>query len=294
MFDIENYYEAKTLDQVKNLLNEHPTAKIIAGGSDILITIRDEPEEGTELIGLHSVDELKSVKIDSDGTIRVGSMMTFAQLEKNEIISKYIPILGQAAGTIGGPQLRRVATVGGNVCNGAVSADTATSLFVLNAKLVLESVAGKRVVEIADFYLGPGKTDVKQGEVLSEFIIEKKDYEGFGGHYIKSSQRKALDLATIGTAVSCKLGADNTISNIRISLGVAAPTPVRCPIAEEFAKGKAITKQNIIEIGEKALENAKPRDSWRGSKAYRQQLIKVNTQRALTRIIKALGGKIDE
>lgn len=293
MFDIDNYYDAKTLDEVKRLLEDHPTAKIIAGGSDILVAIRDEPEEGTELIGLHEVQELQNITLDSNGTIHVGSMVTFDGLEKNDIISRYIPILGQAAGTIGGPQLRRVATVGGNICNGAVSADTATSLFVLNAKLVLESVAGKRVVEISDFYLGPGKTDIKTGEVLTEFLIEKGDYEGFGGYYIKSSQRKALDLATMGTAVSCKLSKDRTIEDLRISLGVAAPTPIRCSNAEAFAKGKSATKNNIMEIGVKALENAKPRDSWRGSKAYRQQLIKVNTQRALTHILNELGG-IDE
>lgn len=294
MFDIDNYYEAQTLEQVKTLLHEHPKAKLIAGGSDILITIRDEPEEGTELVGLHFVDELKNIQVDSKGTLHVGAMVTFEALEKSDIITKHIPVLGQAAGTIGGPQLRRVATVGGNICNGAVSADTATSLFVLNAKLVLESVQGQRILDIADFYLGPGKTDVRQGEVLSEFLICKEDYDGFAGHYIKSSQRKALDLATIGVAVSCKKTDNNTISDVRISLGVAAPTPIRCPIAEAFAKGKTFTRENIKLIGEKALENAKPRDSWRGSKAYREQLIKVNTERGIINCILALGGKIED
>lgn len=294
MYDFEKYYEAENLEHAKALLSEHPSAKIIAGGSDLLVHIREYPEAGMELMGLHKVEELKNVTIDEEGTIRIGSMMTFDKLENNEIIKKYIPILGEAGGTIGGPQLRRVATIGGNVCNGAVSADSATSLFVLNAKVVLESAKGKRTSTLKEFYLGPGRTDIKEGEIMTELVIKKADYENFGGHYIKFSQRKALDIATLGTAVICKMEDNSTVSELRIALGVAAPTPVRCEKAEAFAKGMKLTHENIIKVGELALEDANPRDSWRGSKAYRQQLIKVNTQRALVEAATAIGGKVNE
>lgn len=294
MYDFEKYYEAESLEHAKALLDEHPSAKIIAGGSDLLVHIREYPEPGMELLGLHKVKELKHVTLESDGTIRIGAMMTFDKLETNSIIKKWIPILGEAGGTIGGPQLRRTATIGGNVCNGAVSADSATSLFALNAEVVLESAKGKRVSPIKEFYLGPGRTDVKTGEILTEILIKKADYEHFGGHYIKFSQRKALDIATLGTAVICKLQDNATIAELRIALGVAAPTPVRCEKAEAFAKGMTLTSDNILKVGELALEDANPRDSWRGSKAYRQQLIKVNTQRALEKAATLIGGEINE
>lgn len=294
MYDFEKYYEAENLEHAKALLSEHPSAKIIAGGSDLLVHIREYPEPGMELMGLQKVDELKKVTMDDDGTIHIGSMMTFDRLENNDIIMKNIPILGNAGGTIGGPQLRRTATIGGNICNGAVSADSATSLFVLNAELVLESVKGKRISSMKDFYLGPGKTKVLEGEILTEILIKKESYENCGGHYIKFSQRKALDIATLGTAVICKLEGNSTVSELRIALGVAAPTPIRCEKAENFAKGKKLTQENIQKIGELALEDSNPRDSWRGSKAYRQQLIKVNTQRALIEAATSIGGKINE
>ncbi len=290
MYDFNKYYEAKSLDEVKKILKDNPGAKIVAGGSDILIEIREKHIEGLELVGIHKIKELKDISIGADGTISIGPMVTFSKLENNDIIKKHISMLGEAAGTVGGPQLRRVATIGGNVANGAVSADTATSLFDFNAKLVLESTNGTRTVEIKDFYLGPGRTDLKQGEILSKILIQKEDYEGFGGNYIKFSQRKSLDIANIGCAVTCKLNG-NKFAEVRIALGVAAPTPIRCTTAEDFAKGLEVTEANINKIGKKAVIDARPRDSWRASKAYRQQLIEVCSQRALTKAVKLAGGK---
>ncbi len=290
MYDFNKYFEAETLDEAKKILKENPNAQIVAGGSDILVEIREKHIEGLELMGIHKIKELKEISIDSEGTISIGCMATFHMLENNEIITKHIPMLGRAGGVVGGPQLRKVATIGGNIANGAVSADTATSVWAYNSQLVLESADGNRTIDVKDFYLGPGWTDVKQNEILTKILIKKEDYEGFSGEYIKFSQRKALDIANLGCAVICKLDG-NKFSDVRIALGVAGPVPIRCKTAEDYAKGLEVTEENINEIGKKAVLDGKPRDSWRASKAYRQQLIEICSQRALTKAAQLAGGK---
>ena len=194
---------------------------------------------------------------------------------------------------MGGPQVRNMATIGGNVCNGAVSADSATTLFALNAELLLKTKNGERIIPIKEFYLGPGKVSILPNEILIKIIIRKDDYVGYKGNYIKFSNRKAMDIAMLGVSVSAYIE-NNIFKDIRIALGVAAPTPIRCIQAEEFAKGIEVNMENIIEISEKALLDARPRNSWRGSKDFRQHLIKELTKRGIIEIIKRTGGVVNE
>ena len=280
MFDFKNYHEALSVDEAVRLLAELPNTQAIAGGSDILIKLRDEPEPDCELIGLSRIEELKEIEMDEEGVISIGAMATFDQLEKDELVMKYLPVLWEAGGTIGGPQLRRMATLGGNVCNGAVSADAATPLFCYNAKLEIATMQGHRIVPVDEFYLGPGKTNLKKGELLVNFLFEPDDYRGFTGTYIKFSRRKALDIANLGVTTLCRTEGGR-FSEVRIALGVAAPVPIRCPRAEAYARGKMITPDELEAIGRTAVADARPRDSWRASKAFRQQLIEVCTARAL-------------
>ncbi len=146
---------------------------------------------------------------------------------------------------------------------------------------------------IREFYLGPGKVSIFPDEILVKIIIRKEDYKGYKGNYIKFSNRKAMDIAMLGVSV---VGAieNNKFNDLRISLGVAAPTPVRCLKAEDFARGIEINMKNIIEISEKALLDAKPRNSWRGSKDFREHLIKELTKRGILEVIKRAGGVVNE
>jgi xanthine dehydrogenase FAD-binding subunit len=272
MFDISKYYEAKSLKEAKEYLNENENLKIVAGGTDVLIRIREGKMAGISLMGISRIKELNEVSLDSDGSIHVGPMATFSKIENDKIINEYIPYLGQAVGSIGGPQIRNIATIGGNVCNGATSADSASTLFCLNAKLKLESAESERTINIEDFYLGPSWVDLKPNEILTDIIIEKKNYEGYSGKFMKFAQRNAMDIATIGCAVVLKTDG-KIIEDIRIACGVAAPTPVRCINAEKMGKGMEATPENIDKISKEALSNTKARDSWRGSKAFRQHLV---------------------
>jgi len=293
MFDIKNILEPETISEALEMLKSNSSLKIIAGGTDVLIRIRDGALKEAELLSLRRVKELDSIEMLGDGTISIGPMCPFSKIFRSDIINGYMPVLGEAAVSIGGPQLRNMATIGGNVCNGAVSADSAPTLFASNAVLKLQSTLETRMVKIQDFYVGPGKVSLEPGEILTAILITKENYEGMSGNYIKHSNRKAMDIAMLSVAVICKIK-EGKFKDLRIALGVAAPTPIRCNEAEAYGKDKDITEENIKEIASLALKSSKARDSWRGSKAYREHLIEVLTQRAIKEAIKRAGGSRNE
>ncbi|MFL0267076.1 xanthine dehydrogenase FAD-binding subunit XdhB [Candidatus Clostridium radicumherbarum] len=293
MYDITNIMEPETMQEALKMLDSNPKLKIIAGGTDVLIRLHHGDMEEAELLSIRNIKSLKDITLLDDGTISIGAMASFSDIFRSEIINKYIPVLAEAGVSMGGPQIRNMATIGGNICNGAVSADSAPALFALNAVLKLDSLNGTRIVSIKDFYAGPGKVKLLPGEILSALLISKDNYNNMGGNYIKFSNRKAMDIAMLGVAVVCN-SSGNKFNDLRIALGVAAPTPIRCTEAEVYAKGKKINEETIKEIGNLALKSSNARDSWRGSKDYRQHLIVTLTQRAIKESIKRAGGSINE
>lgn len=293
MFDINNIYEPKTIEEALDILDSKENLKIIAGGTDVLIKLHHGDMCGIELLSLRNIEELKEITINDNEDIEIGAMSSFSDIFRSEIINENIYVLSEAAVSMGGPQVRNMATIGGNVCNGAVSADSATTLFALNAQLLLRRKNEERIVPIREFYLGPGKVSILPDEILVKIIIRKEDYNGYKGNYIKFSNRKAMDIAMLGVSVLGSIENDK-FKDLRISLGVAAPTPIRCIKAEDFAKGMELNMKNIIEISEKALLDAKPRNSWRGSKDFREHLIKELTKRGILEVIKRAGGAVNE
>lgn len=284
MFDVDRYYEAKTLEDALLYLKENPDAKVVAGGTDVLLRIREGKLSGAHLMGISYIEALKGVSLDEKGDLHIGPMMTFTKIEENETILKLIPILAEAVGSIGGPQIRNVATIGGNVCNGATSADSASSLFCLNAKLKIQTADETKLMPISEFYLGPGKVKLEQNEMLTDIIIEKKDYDGYVGTYKKFAQRNAMDIATIGCAVVLKQ-TGNIIEDIRIGCGVAAPTPIRCVDAENIGRGMTISAENIDAMAKATISNVRARDSWRGSKTFREHLVYELTKRGTKKLV---------
>ncbi|EHQ88454.1 xanthine dehydrogenase FAD-binding subunit XdhB [Desulfosporosinus youngiae] len=289
MYDIKGYYDAETVSEAAAMLAENSDLKLIAGGTDVLIKMHGGQLEEAELLSLRKIKSLESIRVADDGTLVIGAMATFSMIFNNPILREVIPILTQAAVSMGGPQIRNIATIGGNVCNGATSADSASSLFALNARLKLQHKNGERIVPIREFYLGPGKVALNPGEILTEILILPEDYKGFGGQYIKFAMREAMDIATLGVAAVCKLQS-GYFAEVRIGLGVAGPTPLRCLEAEEYAKGKPVSSETLAEIGKLAVKSTKARTSWRASKEYREHLVEELTQRALKIAIVNAGG----
>ncbi len=290
MYNITNILEPITLNEALRMYSDNPKLKIIAGGSDVLIQLNHGKFDDVELLSLRKIKNLNNISLLEDGTISIGAMSSFSNTFRNEIINKYLPVLTEAAVSMGGPQIRNMATIGGNICNGAVSADSAPTLFSYNAFLKLVSIDNIRMVPINDFYDGPGRVKLQPGEILTEILITKENYHKMTGNYIKFSNREAMDIAMLSVAVICNVE-NGVFNDLRISLGVSAPTPIRCYDAENYAKGKSFSKETIETIGQYAKKSAKARNSWRGSKAYREHLINILSQRAIKEAIKRAGGK---
>jgi len=294
MYDIEKIYQATSVKDVINYLVAQPEAIIIAGGSDVLISIREGKLAGCSLVSIFGLEELRGITLEKDGSIKIGALTSFSHITKNEIIQKYIPILGEAVDEIGGPQLRNIGTIGGNISNGVTSADSASTLFALNAKLLIEGPSGERIISISEYYVGPGKVSLKNGELLKAIYITKENYQNFTGNYIKYAMRNAMDIATLGCSVTCKLNeTKDTVEDVHLAFGVAGPIPMRCPKAEEAIKGMKISDEMLNIFADAAISEVNPRSSWRASKDFRLQLVYELSKRALKESIRKSGGLIN-
>ena len=262
----------------------------------MLIKIREGKLAGCSLVSIHGIPALEGVRMEADGTIVIGPATTFSHITYDSVIQKYIPALGWAVDQVGGPQIRNIGTIGGHVCNGVTSADSAALLFTLNAVLELTGPKGTREIPVAEFYTGPGRTLREHAEILTAIKITRENYRGFYGHYTKYGKRNAMEIATLGCAVHVKLSADNMrISEFRLGFGVAAPTPIRCFKTEETVKGMAVTDPELYEkIQEGAVSEVTPRSSWRASREFRLQLVReLSVRTAKEAIEKASGGEAD-
>lgn len=295
MYDIKALYEAESVEHAVRLLMEHPEAQIIAGGSDVLVQMREGKRAGKELVSIYGLDEMRGVSYEEDGAIRIGSLTSFSHITRDAIIQKHINVLGEAVDMVGGPQIRNIGTIGGNTCNGVTSADSASTLHAWDAVVEITGPEGVRRIPIHDFYIKAGVVDLRPGDVQTAIIIPKEAYEGYHGHYIKYAMRNAMDIATTGCSVNVKLSEDKkTIEDARIAYGVAGPVPMRAPSAEKTAKGKPVSEETIKAFAQAVLEDINPRDSWRASKAFRQHIAVVLAERALKESIRLAGGEVNE
>ena len=305
MYDIEELYEAESPEHAVELLTVHPKSFIIAGGTDVLLRIRDGALGGAVLISIQKLDSLRGVTISSNGEIRIGSLTSFSHISRDPIINKHIPTLAEAVSTVGGPQIRNIGTIGGNVCNNsngcngydickAISAaDSGSTLLAFDVVMEYLGTDGKRLVPIKDHYISDGKTALKNNEILQAILIPQESYENYFGIYIKYAMRNAMDIATLNCSANVKLSKDKkNIESLRIAYGVTAPVPVRSFSAEKFAQGKPINSETVSQTAEAVLSDINPRTSWRGSREFRIHLAQELAKRAITESLKRAGALI--
>lgn len=293
MYDIKELYEAESVQDAIRLRVEHPEAQIIAGGSDVLVQMREGKRAGKEIISIYMLDELRGVTIDKDENIRIGSLTSFSHVTKDPIIQKYINVLGEAVDMVGGPQIRNIGTIGGNTCNGVTSADSASTLHAWEAVIEMTGPSGVRLVPIKDFYLKASTADIREGEIQTAILIPKESYENTCGYYHKYAMRNALDIATTGCSVNVRLSPDKkTFERVRIAFGVAGPVPMRTPSAEAVANGKPVSMEVADAFSQAVLQDVNPRDSWRASKAFRQHIAVEMARRCLIESVKRCGGEM--
>ena len=293
MYDLKALYEAESVQDAVRLRLEHPQAQIIAGGTDVLVQMREGKRAGVELISIYGIDALRGVTLDGDENIRIGSLTSFSHITRDPIIQRYINVLGQAVDQVGGPQIRNAGTIGGNTCNGVTSADSASTLFAWDAIIELTGEGGVRRLPIQNFYLGAGRVDIRPDEIQTAILIPRASYENCYGHYIKYAMRNAMDIATTGCSVNVVLSADKrSIARARIAYGVAGPIPLRAPSAEATAQGRPLTAETTDAFAAAVLADIHPRDSWRASKDFRQHIAVEMARRCLEESIRLAGGAL--
>lgn len=269
-----DYIEPNTLEEAGRILSAEGVAgKIIAGGTDILVQVKEEKITVDRLVSLEKIPGLRGIGCDEEW-VNIGAMTTLSEMETSDLIRGSVPILADAVEQIGSVQIRNRATPGGNICNAAPSADTIPGLLALRAEVAYWRSPEIRRCDLRHFFVGPGKTILERGDILTQ-IRFKKPHPLSAGAYLKLARRKGMDLPLLGIAVQLQMDAGLTrCEEVSVALGLAAPTPIRATNAEGVLKGKRITEAIMARAAEEAWRQAKPRDSFRCSAEYRGAMIK--------------------
>lgn len=295
MYDFNSIVEAHSVEEAVTALHKEPRPVIIASGTDVLVKIRDGKLAGCSLVSIGGIEKLRGIWLDDVQNIHIGPLTRFRDIENDPIIKERIPLLGRAVATIGSPQIRAVGTLGGNISNGVTTADSPPALFALNATVVLTGPNGQRSLPIEQYYLAPETMDLKPGELLTDIVIRREDYEGFSGHYIKYAIRNAMDIALLGCCVNIQLSRDlKTLTDIRLAYGAAGPLPLRAKKTENALRGRLIDAALFEDIARLApAQDVSPITDRRASREFRLHLIGMLAQDALKAAIKGAGGVIN-
>jgi aerobic carbon-monoxide dehydrogenase medium subunit len=275
------HLKPKTLQEAISLLSQYRgKSKIIAGGTELVNRMKEKLIMPEYIIDITYIPGLDKIEYDAKSGLKIGAVCPLIDIEGSSHVKKKHEALALAVHTIGSVQVRNLGTIGGNLCNAAPSADSAPILIGLDAKARIFGRAGERMIELKDFFTGPGQTVLKPGEILVGIDVPNPPPRS-AAVYIKQSIRKAMDLAVVGVAVVLSLSPDGSLADIRIVLGAVAPTPIRAMKAEAVIRGKKLDGELIREAARVASEEADPISDIRSSKEYRKDMVTVLTDRAL-------------
>jgi carbon-monoxide dehydrogenase medium subunit len=276
------YFAPTTLDEAVTLLRDNSGARPLAGGTDLVVQMKEGATRfpyPAGIVNLRGVSELRGVDFSESEGLRIGAGATMSEIVESSAVRERYPALADGAGVVGSLQTMNMATVGGNLCNAAPSADTAPALLVYEAKAVIVGPSGRREVPLAELFLGPGKTVLKENELLAELRLPVPA-AGTGAAYQRHTPRKQMDIAVVGVATLLTIEG-GTISDARIALGAVAPTPIRAAKAEAALRGQAPGSEAFARAGETAAGECSPIQDIRGSPEFRRHLVRVMTERML-------------
>ena len=277
-----------TVDECLDVLaTRGAEAKVLAGGTDLLPQLKNYVLKPACVIDLSGVPDLRALDGDARRGFRIGAAVSARTLEQHPGIRAMYPSLAESAALVGSVQVRNLATLGGNMCNAAPSADMAPPLVALQAEAVIAGPGGRRRVPVAEFFTGVRRTVLGPDELLVEFVVPAPPARS-GGSYLRHTPRRELDIAVVGVASQVALS-DGVCGAARIALAAVAPTPVRATAAEQALEGQPLTPAIIERAAELAVQAARPIDDQRGSAEFRRHLVRVLTRRTLTLALERAG-----
>jgi carbon-monoxide dehydrogenase medium subunit len=266
-------------DCVKTLAGRPAGAKLLAGGTDLLPQMKNGLLKPAWVVDLSRVAELQKLAVEG-GELHIGAAVTARTLELDKRVTGRYASIAEGGALLGSVQVRNLATVGGNLCNAAPSADMAPPLIALDAVAVIAGPKGRRRVPLVEFFTGVRRTVLGADELLVELVVPDPGARS-GGQYLRHTPRRELDIAVVGVASQLTL-ADGTCAKARIALAAVAPTPVRATTAEQALQGQALTPELIERAAGLAVDAAHPIADQRGSIEFRRHLVRVLTRRTLT------------
>jgi CO/xanthine dehydrogenase FAD-binding subunit len=279
----------ENVEEALRILGGSTGAKLLAGGTDVMVGMRVGKIDPEMLIDLSRIADLTGIHSSDHfpGGLFIGALTKIRDIERAPELDGGWKILSQAAGTLASVQIRNLATLGGNICNAAPSADTATSLLVLEAAVEIAGSDGRFIIPLEDFFKGPGHTVLGSDRILIGFHLPLQP-DRTAGAYIKHGARKAMDCCTLGVAALVSSSAGK-IEKARIAIGAVAPIPLRVHAAEDLIQSRGVLTEDVIEsAAEIAMKAARPIDDVRGQAWYRRDMVAVDTRRALAMIAQEL------
>ncbi len=272
-----DYFSPTSLSEASEILaGYNGEARAVAGGTDLLLKMKADRLAPKAIVNIKRLPELGGLAFN--GHLMLGALTTLEEIKRSLIIREHYPVLAEAANTMASVQIRNLATVGGNLCNAAPSADLAPILIALKAIARIAGPGGERRIPLEEFFTGPGTTVLQAGELLVGLKVPRPTGPAL---YLKHSPREHMDIAVVGVGLTLQLGGSSTCESARVVLGAVAPMPLRAHQAEAELLSGPLTPDRINRAAKLAAEEARPIDDVRGSAWYRRRMVEVLTRRGL-------------
>ena len=282
-----DYVRAGSLKEASELASEKGSKAILmAGGTDVILLMKAKAVPADTVIDIKEISDLDSIVFSEGEGMRIGALAKLFDIQTSDIVREKMPALADAAHYVASAQIRRKGTMAGNICNASPSADTASILLAIDAKVKVYNNENEKEISIGDFFKGFKKTCLEKGDIVTEiFVPELK--KGEGSAYFKHSVRKAMDLAIVGVAAWIKMDGSR-VADCRIAMGGVGTTPLRAYSAEKILKGSELTDDLLEKAAVAASEECSPISDVRASAEYRKDMIRVYTKRAVKKAVETM------
>lgn len=278
-----DYLAPRSLTEAYAALGSGRTSLMLAGGTDVIVQLREGRKRCDQLIDLKHIPELMSYGFAADGTLEIGAAVPLAQLYEDPEVRRRQPALCDAATIIGGTAIQSRATLGGNLCNASPAADSSPALIALGALLVIGSDRGTGEVPVEAFFAGPGRSSLQPGEILLQVRVPALGARE-GAYYHRFIPRNEMDIAVVNAATYLAFDGD-VVTEARFALGAVAATPLSVPAAAEAVVGRRLTDETIAAAAEAARQTATPISDMRGTVRQRKHLVGVLTEHVIRRAV---------
>jgi len=267
------------------LAEQGSNAYPLAGGTDLLVRMKRGDITPTTLVNLKRIKGIDQIQKESEKGISIGALTSISAIENSPLIRSAYSVMVEAAGVLGSPSIRNLGTLGGNIGRASPASDMAPSLIILQARVVIEGLNGKRELDIENFFLGPGATTLSPGDLITSFFLPEM-VPNSAAVYLKLGRREGPDCTLVGVAVLLTLsGKKNEAREARVALSSVAPVPLRAKKTEEVLLSGPLNEDRIKEAARVAAEESSPITDIRATGSYRKEMVMVLTFRA---VLKAL------